>query len=288
MKLRLILILISLSLSIPFPGSTNAVEKSFPFSAGEKLSFQVRWTLIPAGEFVLQVLPIETVNGIRSYHFVLTAKTYPFIDLFYKVRGRIDAFTDSEMTHSILYKKKSGGRSKRDVIVNFNWEKLEAQYSDFGKKREPISLLPGSFDPLSIFYAFRLHDLREKMEIERPVSDGKKCVMGKARVIKREKITVVSGSYDTYLVEPDLKHIGGVFKKSKDAKVQVWVTADSRRIPVQIKSKVIVGSFVAELISIENTTSDKKHLWKSLSVKWASHSHHKAPLLLDSMKLPND
>jgi hypothetical protein len=260
---------------IAFPVSTNGFEQSLPFSVGEKLNFQVRWTLIPAGEFVLEVLPIETVNGIRSYHFSLTARTYPFIDLFYKVRDQIDAFTDSEMTHSILYKKKQGGKSKRDVIVNFNWEKLEAQYADFGKKREPISLLPGSFDPLSVFYAFRLHDLKEDMEILKPVSDGKKCVVGKARVIKREKIKVVSGYYDTYLVEPDLKHIGGVFKKSKDAKLQVWVTADSRRIPVQIKSKVIVGSFVAELISLENTVSGSKNLRESLRSNGPVAAHTK-------------
>ena len=88
------------------------------------------------------------------------------------------------------------------------------------------------------------------------MTDGKKSVIGKARVIKREKITVPSGVYDTYLVEPDLEHIGGVFKKSKNAKLQIWVTADKRRIPVKVKSKVIVGSFIAELISIERTDTD--------------------------------
>ncbi|MGA8180500.1 MAG: DUF3108 domain-containing protein, partial [Desulfobacterales bacterium] len=55
--------------------------------------------------------------------------------------------------------------------------------------------------------------------------------------------------YDTYLIEPELKHIGGVFEKSKNAKIQLWVTADKRKIPVKIKSKVAVGSFVGELVS---------------------------------------
>jgi len=51
-------------------------------------------------------------------------------------------------------------------------------------------------------------------------------------------------------LEPNLKDIGGVFEKSKDAKISIWVTADHRRIPVMIKSKVIVGSFVGELTDI--------------------------------------
>ncbi|MFZ0484922.1 MAG: DUF3108 domain-containing protein, partial [Desulfobacterales bacterium] len=80
---------------------------------------------------------------------------------------------------------------------------------------------------------------------------GKKCVIGKLSVIKRETLKLKSGTYDTYLIEPELKHIGGVFEKSKNAKIQMWVTADKRRIPVKIKSKVVVGSFVGELVSAE-------------------------------------
>jgi hypothetical protein len=243
-----------------FAEGVKAVEKTFPFYPGEKLTFQVKWSFIPAGEAVLEVLSGETITGVTAYHFVMTARTNSFIDLFYKVRDRIDAYTDTGMIHSILYKKKKEGRTKRNVVVNFNWEKQEAQYSNFGEKRKPISILSGSFDPLSVFYAFRLHSLKENAEIEAPVTDGGKCVMGKAKVIKREKIKLASGTYDTYLVEPDLKHIGGVFERSKNAKLEIWVTADTRRIPVKIKSKVRVGSFVGELISGEKIGQDVRIL----------------------------
>jgi len=43
--------------------------------------------------------------------------------------------------------------------------------------------------------------------------------------------------------------VGGVFEKTKDAKIHIWVTADERRIPVRIKSKVAIGSFIGELTS---------------------------------------
>jgi hypothetical protein len=230
--------------------SIKAAEIDFPFYPGEKLTFQLRWSLIPAGKAVLEVLPMETINGIKSYHFVMTAKTNSFVDLFYKFRSRIDAYTDIEMTHSILYKKKEHVRNKKkDVVVNFNWEKNKAIYSTSKKKRKPIDILHGSFDPFSAFYYTRLFDPNKNAIIERPVTDGKRCVIGKVSVIKRETIKVAGKTYDTYLIEPDLKHVGGVFEKSKDAKIQLWVTADKRRIPVQIKSKVVVGSFVGELVS---------------------------------------
>ncbi len=247
-------IVTAIIITFSLPVNIKAVEKDFPFSPGEKLTFQLKWSFIPAGKAVLEVFPIETVNGALAYHFVLTAQSNAFVDTFYKVRDRIDAYTDIKMTRSILYiKKQKEGRTKRDIIVNFDWGKKEAQYSNFGNKKEPISLLPGSFDPLSVFYYSRLFDLKVNAEIESPVTDGKKCVIGKARVVQREKIKVAGRRYDTYLLEPQLKHIGGVFEKSKNAKIKIWVTADKRRIPVKIKSKVIVGSFIGELISATGT-----------------------------------
>lgn len=248
--LRITFIISTIVTMFIFSENIEAVEKDFPFYPGEKLTFQLKWTLVPAGEGILEILPIETINGVKAYHFVLTARSNSFVDLFYKVRDRIDAYTDIEMTHTILYKKKQReGKTQRDVVVHFNWNKNKARYSNMKKVREPIDVLEGSFDPLSAFYYTRLFDLKEKLTIERPVTDGKKCIIGKALVIKREKLKLPIGTCDTFLIEPEIKHVGGVFEKSKNAKIQIWVTADKRRMPVKIKSRVVVGSFVGELVS---------------------------------------
>jgi hypothetical protein len=224
--------------------------KDLPFQPGEKLTFQLRWTIIPAGESTLEVLPMETINGIKAYHFLLTAESNAFVDVFYKVRDRIDAYVNVDVSNSILYKKKQNeGKSHRDIVVKFDWQNQKAQYTNFKEKLAPIDILPGSFDPLSAFYFIRLVDFKGKSTIERPITDGKECIIGRLSVIKRETIHVKSGTYDTYLIEPEIKHIGGVFEKSKNAKIQLWVTADKRKIPVKIKSKVVVGSFVGELVS---------------------------------------
>ncbi len=235
-----------------FPCNAKTHATDFPFSPGEKLTFKLNWCFIPAGEAVLEVLPIENISGIKAYHFVLTVKTNQFFDTIYKIRDRIDSYTDTDMTRSILYKKRQVARKhKRDVVVSFNWDKNEAQYSNFSRKRNPVSLLPGSFDPLSIFYYSRIYDFKEKIILQRPVTDGKKCVLGSGKIIKRETIKLKSEKYDTYLLEPELKDLSGVFRKSKNATIKIWLTADKRKIPVRIKSKVVVGSFVAELVAAE-------------------------------------
>ena len=181
-------------ITIAGPAVVYGTDTSLPFQPGERLTFQVRWAFIPAGEAVLEIGPRVIVNGVRAYHFSMTSRTFKFIDIFYKVRDRIDAYTDGGVTRSVFYKKRQEGKSKRDVTVSFDWEKGEAQYSNFGEKSKSISILPGSFDPLSVFYAFRLSPLKAGLELKIPVTDGKKCVIGKAKVIRREKSD--TGSYE--------------------------------------------------------------------------------------------
>ncbi|MBN2468293.1 MAG: DUF3108 domain-containing protein [Deltaproteobacteria bacterium] len=247
---------ISLLVFCPLIHGVGAMEGAIPFFPGERLTYEVKWSFIPAGKVILEVLPVETIDGVQSYHFVMTAKTYPAVDVFYKVRDRVDSYAPLTMTHAILYRKRNEGNHKRDVTVSFNWEDREVRYSNFGRRRDPVSIQPGTFDPLSVFYAFRSYDLCRNREIECPVTDGKKWVVGKAKIIRKELVTLACGMYDTFLVEPDLEHIGGVFEKSKDATLQIWVTADGRRIPVRFKSKVRVGSFVGELVAAEGVGGD--------------------------------
>lgn len=231
------------------PGVSFADTPPPPFSPGERLTFQLKWGVIPAGEAVLEVLPIEKINGEPAYHFALTARSNSFVDLFYKVRDHIDAFTDINLTRSLLYKKKQReGDTNRDIVVRFDWENSTAVYTDRNRRKPPVAIAAGCFDPLSIFYYARTLDLETGRIFGRPVSDGKKCVIGQARVVQRETVEINGTAYDTVLLEPDLKDIGGVFQKSKDAKIKIWVTADHRRIPVMIQSKVVVGSFVGEIM----------------------------------------
>ncbi len=99
-------------------------------------------------------------------------------------------------------------------------------------------------------FILRGQDLDHMDSITRPVTDGKKLVLGTAKILRRERVIVPAGRFDTYVVEPDMKKVQGVFEKSKDARLLVWLTADSRHLMVKAESKVVVGAIVAELISL--------------------------------------
>ncbi|MFO7558247.1 MAG: DUF3108 domain-containing protein [Desulfobacterales bacterium] len=228
-----------------------AGEAPMPFQSGEKLTFDVTWGGIPVGEAVLEVYPEEMINGEVAHHFVLTAKTVGFVDMFFKVRNRIDAYADSDMTRSVFFKNELTGKHRKSVTIDFDWHNAKIQRWDSTAEWEALDALSGSFDPLSVFYFTRTQELKEKTDYERPVTDGKKNVIGRLKIVRRETIEAGGKQYDTYLMEPETRHIGGVFKDSKNPKIQLWVTADKRRLPVKARSEVVVGSFVGELISAE-------------------------------------
>jgi hypothetical protein len=246
-------VIILISILLLCPTISLATKHDLPFYPGEKLTYGIKWGIIPVGEGILSVHPLLEINGQDAYHFELKVTSYPFFDPIYKVRDKISSYVAMDLTRSFYYRKtQREGRTKRDIVVDFDWEKNQAGFSNFGKPKPPVNVLPDTLDPLSVLYFARLQDLDQIEEISVPVTDGKKCIIGKANIVKRENITIESGVFDTYLLEPDIEEIGGVFEKAKNAKVKVWFTADDRRIPVRVESKVPIGSFTAELISVIN------------------------------------
>ena len=223
-----------------------------PFLPGEKASYQVRWSFVVGGQVDIAVEENERINGVEAWHFSLAAKTYPYVDLFYKVRERIDSYADKGLNHSLFYSKVEKGKNKRDIKVSFDWQTNKASYRNFNEKPRTVKIEDGTFDPLSAYFFLRSLNIGRISSITRPVTDGKTLVLGTAKILRRERITVPAGHFDTYVVEPDMKKVQGVFEKSKNARLLVWLTTDSRHLMVRAQSKVVVGSIVAELISFSS------------------------------------
>ena len=238
--------------------SVAASEMNHPFQPGEKMHFVLKYGAISAGEATLEVHDMVEVQGVEAYHFVMTARSNSFIDIFFKVRDRINSFADASMNHSLYYKKdQKEGKTRRNIKVDFDWKENKSTYVNFDTEPKIINQIPGTFDPLAIFYYSRLLDFQKVSDFEHPVTDGEKSMMGILRVIGKEIITVPAGTYETFVLEPDLQQVEGVFSKKQRTKTKLWVTNDGRRLLVQMKSKAMVGSFVAELVTVEVSNSVK-------------------------------
>ncbi|MHB8828095.1 MAG: DUF3108 domain-containing protein [Syntrophales bacterium] len=244
------LILIMFLPSSLIQGSARVIDKNIPFYPGERLTYEGKWGIIPAGEVTLEVLPKETINGVETYHFAMITKTNAAVDLLYKIRERQDSYVDAGMTRSVLYKKRTESKHPRDVVINFNWEKLEATYTNFGKNAAPVHILPGSFDPLALFFILRLQNLTENAVIEIPITDGNMNVRVKATIGKKDIIEIKGKAYKSVAVTPDMEQLGNIVKKSENPQLKIWFSADEKKIPLKIQSKVGIVSFIFEFVSM--------------------------------------
>lgn len=223
-----------------------------PFKPGERLYYELKWTIVIAGRAVAEV-GTANLRGSPVTRLSARGRTTQLVDIFYKIRDRAVSFVGPNFSGSRLYlKKQKEGRFVRDEVVEFDHEKGVVAYQNFGRKRPLLKVPANTFDPLAAAYYARTLALRVGQVQRVWVTDGKRLVPGKITVMGKERVKTKAGVFDTLVVVPDIREVRGVFKKSPGAKVTIWVTDDARKIPVMIKSKVVVGYFVGELVGMEN------------------------------------
>jgi len=222
--------------------------RPLPFRPGEKLVYEVRWERIPVAQVRLEVRPFGQIQGEQAYHFAFQARTYPALDILYRVDGGIDAFTNLDVTRSLrLVKDMHEGRSRKIYRVDFDWDRARATYvNEEGKKRR-MALSEGTLDLLSVLYYVRSLALEEGLVVSRSLCSGKKTLVVSARVEGRESIRVGGRLRPAFLVAPDVRKAGKIFKKSKRPTLLVWISDDEARVPLKVVGKVWVGAFIAEL-----------------------------------------
>lgn len=225
----------------------DAQEKALPFDVGETLRYSVSWEMIPAGKATFRVMEPFKVGNENAWHFALDVKSNRYIDWLYKIRDRYEGFSTPSLDRSLWYKKIQTGKDKRNILVVFDWKTHTAKYSNFNSPRDPLPIPDGTYDPLSAFYRMRCMDFDAAQSLCLPVTDGKKQFTQIGNILGKETITTASGTYDTYIVEPRVDNFSGVFEKSKDANIRLWVTADEKKIPVRIEVKVFIGAVIFEL-----------------------------------------
>jgi hypothetical protein len=108
-----------------------------------------------------------------------------------------------------------------------------------------VEIEPGTMDILSALYYVRGQDLRVGVDVAVKTFDGGRCYDARVKVLRKETVRAGNKDYDCVVVEPEL--IDGPFAKT--GKILIWLTDDALRLPVMMKSKVKIGSFVARLVN---------------------------------------
>lgn len=218
-----------------------------PFKIPEKLIYDLTWTGIKAG-----TASLELINDGSAFKIISTARSAQWISVFYTVEDRAESTlsknpSSPEFGEPVRYRLRvREGRQRKDKEVIFDRSNNKARYVDYLKKEEkqfdvPVSVL----DPISSFYHIRMRKLVVGESVYVTIFDSKKVWNVEVQILRKEKVILPIGTFDTVVVKPLMKSEGIFYRKGE---IFIWLTDDMKHLPVKMQTKVAVGSVTATLV----------------------------------------
>jgi hypothetical protein len=230
-----------LALSVTAAAAGQPKLDSRPHFVGETLRFAMSILGAAGGELTLSAKETQ-LDGKPAYKFELSAISGEFLSKIFLVRDYLASWVDPKTFRSLRFEKHTvEGKRVRDDLIEFDYPKKIA-YRD-GK---PIPIEENTFDTLSSIYYIRLLDLDRHDPV--PLTVVSRRLFPLSVVTKgRETVTTPAGTFRTIRVEPQGPE--GLIGKGKT--LTLWLTDDERKMPVQLKSKLKVGTLTGKLKAIE-------------------------------------
>ncbi len=256
------------------PDSKPAKKDQYPkhrdiklkLSAGEKLTYAIKWGAVDAGLATLKVKRKEQLGpgGPLVWNIQCKTRSNAFVSMFYDVRDDIKTLVDVEGGFTRLFDmNKNEGQFHATERIEFDYKAKEAKYVRVKKKafssskRTKMIPLPDKVqDPLSCLYYLRGLDLKVGSEHKLTVNTSRKNWVMTLKVLREEKLDIKGlgkGKVKCLVVEPSARFQGIFVRKGK---MTIWVEKQTK-VPLLMKVKIPIGSASAVLIKAQNSPLSK-------------------------------
>ena len=225
----------ALLVCLPLASQTNV-----SLSGKETLSYLIEWRLFNAGRAQVE---LETLGQPHPGHQVqLRVESTGIVSKLFKVEDVYQGILNQNYCAQTLQMDIHEGVRQRDAKVTFDAETKKASYLERDKTKNNAVILqqetdipPCVHDLVGGIFFLRTLNLDQGQSVQIPVSDGKKSVMLKVEAQQREDVKTPLGTFKTMRYEIYL--FNGVLYK-RPAHLNVWLTDDRRKLPVQIRVRM--------------------------------------------------
>lgn len=217
-----------------------------PFGVGERGTYEVHFGKLKVGRGTMEVLGIEDVRGRAAWHTRFRIRGgIPF----YRVDDVLESWIDREHFRSLRFVQdlEEGGKVRERRFEIFPERKTFRE----GDGDEEPSVADPLDDGAFIYFVRTLPlEIGQTYEFNRYFRPDRNPV--KVRVLGRETIRVPAGTFKTIVIQPVIK-AKGIFSEQGEARI--WLSDDSQRMMVQMKTKTRIGSLNLYLTSNRPTTT---------------------------------
>ena len=224
----------------PIAGSTqdNGVDAApgrvlVPFDVGEHLVYDAKFGAIKVGTARMVVSEIDTLRGREAWHTTFRVSGGTF---FYKLDDRYESWFDTRTFASLRHVQDvdQGSYERTRTFEIFPDRRMYTENDSEERESVAEPLDDGSFlyfirtIPFSVGQTYNFN--RYFRPDRNPVT---------IRVLRKERVKVPAGTFDCVVIQPIIKS-RGIFSEGGEA--ELWITDDDKRIMVQMKSKLKIGS----------------------------------------------
>lgn len=217
------------------------------FTVGEKLTFDVRYGFVTAGIATMAIPKIKRISGREVYNITFEVNSVPSFDWIYKVRDHYETYLDVKGIFPWRFEQHiREGSYKRDFSAFFD------QRNGRAKTSQGVYKIPKYVnDIVSAFYYARTLDFShlKKGDLIHLQNFYKDTVYNlDVKYLGKDRVTVPAGTFNCFVVEPIIIK-GGLFKS--EGSIFIWLSDDELKIPIKVKTKVVIGSIDADLTHYE-------------------------------------
>ncbi|MGH7809121.1 MAG: DUF3108 domain-containing protein [Candidatus Binatia bacterium] len=231
----------------------------FPFQPGEKEVYRATWNgLFAVATAEVQATP-KVIEGKKVYQVRVEAKTSRVLDLIWKMRDTISSTFDARTltpSHFNFNQRENSRVIDTDAKYDPGAKRWDVNRQQLGKRTKIYQFdSHNTLDPITAVYLARSTNFKVGDRLYFKLFGGRYQYLLELFVEKKEPIEMESGkSVEAFRVIPRIQNLT---KKGYAGRLNegiIWLSADERRLPLKLSSKIVFGAVHLELVDNKRAT----------------------------------
>jgi hypothetical protein len=232
---------------------------SLPFENGEKAVYRATWN----GMFSVATTEIQTtpvvLDGKKVFQVRVEAKTSRALDFIWKMRDVITSTFDGKTlapSHFNFSQRENSRVIDTDAKFDHGSKNWAVHRQQVGKRTKIYQFdANNTLDPITAIYLARSTDFKVGDRLYFKLFGGRYRYLLELFIEKKEPVELESGkTIEAYKIIPRIQNTTKNGYAGRLNEAVIWISADERRLPVKLSSKIVFGTVYLDLIQDKRGT----------------------------------